>query len=78
MERSLPTFPLPLPNAPPDQFGWEERDMSLISTNTACNTGIDQRDIFLGTRRCIICGEADDLVLQHCHIIGQSEPSLVG
>jgi len=71
---SLPEFPLPLsPNGPPVGYGWEERDMSVLSTTTACDTGIDQRDIFLGTRRCIICGVKSRSVLQHCHVIRQSE-----
>ncbi|PPQ67945.1 hypothetical protein CVT26_005825 [Gymnopilus dilepis] len=73
----LPLFPLPLSsNGPPIGYGWEGRDMSALSTTTAFNTGIDQRDIFLGERRCIVCGERGNIVLQHCHIIMDSEPEI--
>ncbi|KIY45925.1 hypothetical protein FISHEDRAFT_48249 [Fistulina hepatica ATCC 64428] len=53
----LTTFPLPLPpNAPPAGYDWEERDVSVSSTTTAFDTGIDQRDRFFGERCCVICG----------------------
>jgi hypothetical protein len=74
----LPVFPLPLlPNNVPDGYGWEERDMSALSTTTTFKTGIDQRDTFLGKRRCIICGLTVGHVLRHCHIIMDSEPDIV-
>jgi len=47
--------------------------MSVLSTTSAFNTGINQRDTFLGQRRCIICGFRS---LQHCHIIKDSEPEV--
>ena len=79
MARLLPVIPLPLPpNGPSDQFGWEERDMSAISTRTACETKIDLRDKFLGRRRCIICGIDSAVLLEHCDIIMREEPELVG
>ncbi|KAF8968550.1 hypothetical protein BDZ97DRAFT_1755217 [Flammula alnicola] len=63
----LSTFPLPLPtNGPPTGYGWEGSDHSLLSTTTAFNTRIDQRDKFLGLPRCIICGMRRGL--QYCHI----------
>ncbi|KIY52854.1 hypothetical protein FISHEDRAFT_23499, partial [Fistulina hepatica ATCC 64428] len=61
------------PNGPPSGYGWEERDMSLLSTTTAFGTGIDERDKFFGERRCVICG-VGGLVLQYCHIIREAEP----
>ncbi|KAI0249131.1 hypothetical protein BJV78DRAFT_1378325 [Lactifluus subvellereus] len=68
----LSTIPLPLPpNAPPPGYGLEDRDMSVISTTTAFKTGVDNRDKFLGLRRCVVCGIS--MVLQHCHIIMDSE-----
>lgn len=74
----LSTFPLPLEsNGPPGGYGWQERDMSVFSTTTAFNTGINQRDTFLGLRRCIICGENSGLILRHCHIIMDSEQEFV-
>jgi hypothetical protein len=74
----LSTSPHPLPpNQPPPGYAWEERDMSVLSTTTAFNTRIDQRDTFLGEPRCIICGSANPLVLQHCQIIRELEPETV-
>ena len=73
---NLPIFPLPLPpNGPPTAYGWEERDISLLSTTSAFNAGIDRRDVFLGRNRCVVCGNFS--ALQHCHIIRDSEPELV-
>ncbi|KAI0252307.1 hypothetical protein BJV78DRAFT_1124842 [Lactifluus subvellereus] len=73
----LSTIPLPLsPNGPPPGYGWEDRDMSVLSTTTAFIAGIDHRDSFLGWRRCIICGIDNARVLRHCHIIRQSEPDV--
>ncbi|PPQ71584.1 hypothetical protein CVT26_010552 [Gymnopilus dilepis] len=73
----LPQFPLPLSSdGPPIGFGWEGREMSALSTTTAFDTGIDQRDIFLGKRRCIVCGAGRRVVLQHCYIIIDSEPEI--
>jgi len=71
-------FPLPLPtNGPPEGFGWEgHSNTSGLSTTTAFNTGVDQRDTFLGQPRCIICGHVNRQALQHCHIIMQSEPDV--
>ncbi|KAK7037329.1 hypothetical protein VNI00_011320 [Paramarasmius palmivorus] len=49
----LPTFELPLPsNGLPHGYGWDRRDFSEKSTTTAFNTGLHQRDQFLGERRC--------------------------
>jgi len=73
----LPLFPLPLPNQPPDGYGWEERDFSVLSTTTAFDTSIDQRDRFLGRERCVVCGEDDDIVLQRCYIVGEEEKETV-
>jgi len=71
----MSAFPLPLtPNAPPLGYGWEERDISNISTTTAFKTGIDQRDIFLGESRCVVCGGT--IALEYCHVIMDSEPHI--
>ncbi|KAF8585920.1 hypothetical protein K439DRAFT_1646404 [Ramaria rubella] len=70
-------FPLPLPpNAPPAGYAWEEHDVSLLSTTTAFNTGVNRRDIFLGRNRCVICGVFTRYLLEHCHIIRDSEPEI--
>jgi hypothetical protein len=46
---------------------------SVSALATAFNTGIDQRDSFLGRKRCVICGMGDAMVLRRCHIVGQAE-----
>jgi len=68
---SLPTFQLPLqPNAPPSGYGWSDRALSELSTTTAFNTRLDNRDVFLGIPRCVVCGAKSP---QHCHVIMQSQ-----
>ncbi|EJD07263.1 uncharacterized protein FOMMEDRAFT_164286 [Fomitiporia mediterranea MF3/22] len=57
----------------PIGFGWEDRNMSVLSTTTAFRTGIDKRDTFLGKRRCIVCGRIETDILDHCYIIGEEE-----
>jgi hypothetical protein len=79
----MPPFPLPLPNKPPDTYAYrleasddlEDGDDydSVSALATAFNTGIDQRDSFLGRKRCVICGMGDAMVLRRCHIVGQAE-----
>ncbi|KAK1235242.1 hypothetical protein PQX77_001548 [Marasmius sp. AFHP31] len=73
----LPMFPLPLQkDRPPSGYEWDKRSVlaSQTSTSTAFNTSINQRDIFLGVPRCIVCGAAARKALQRCHIIMKSEP----
>lgn len=74
---NLDLFPLPLPSQVPIGYGWEARSVSELSTKTAFETELDLRDVFLGEKGCIICGQTADVALQHCHIIMQSEPKLV-
>ncbi|KAH9031060.1 hypothetical protein EDB84DRAFT_1588574 [Lactarius hengduanensis] len=66
----LSLFPLPLPSQPPD-YGCVERNCSAFSTTTAFETSIDQRDKFLGRRRCVI-------FLQHVNIVDEVEHSWPG
>ncbi|KAL5478629.1 hypothetical protein ACEPAI_2814 [Sanghuangporus weigelae] len=71
---ALPTFQLPLrPDGPPTDFGWEEREFSALSSTTAFSTGINDRDVFLGIPRCIICGVRQPAALEHCYIIPRAE-----
>ena len=53
---------------------WEERDGDSVVLPAAFNESINQRDQFLGQMRCVVCGLASDMVLQHCHIV--REPSM--
>jgi len=72
---TLPAFQLPLrPNAPPTGYGWSDRPLSEISTTTAFNTGLDNRDVFLGIACCVVCGASKP---EHCHIIMQSQVYVV-
>ncbi|KAI0251666.1 hypothetical protein BJV78DRAFT_1275273 [Lactifluus subvellereus] len=53
-----------LSDGPPPGYGWEDRDRSLMTISW---------DTFLGRRRCIVCVIENPRMLQHCHIIVQSE-----
>ena len=57
-------FSLPLQDQPPAGYGWEGRDFSVLSTEA-----INQRDMFLGRTRCVVCGMTP--LLEGCHIVGQ-------
>ncbi|KAJ7929237.1 hypothetical protein B0H13DRAFT_1703331 [Mycena leptocephala] len=52
-------------------YGWENRSISELSTTSAFDTGIDNRDKFFGRRRCVVCGHS--AVLEHSHIIPLAE-----
>lgn len=41
---------------------------SVQSGTTAFNAGLDDRDVFLGARRCVVCGL--NAPLERCHIVG--------
>ncbi|KAN0139014.1 hypothetical protein V8E53_003402 [Lactarius tabidus] len=62
-------LPLPFLDQSPD-WEWEERDEDSVLLPIAFNASINQRDKFLGQQRCVICGVASDIVLEHCHIVG--------
>lgn len=76
--KMAPVHPFSLPlslNGPPTGFGSSDRTFDSLSATTRTsvfNTGINQRDIFLGIRRCIICGIRSH-VLEYCHIIPPAE-----
>ncbi|KAF8513092.1 hypothetical protein BU17DRAFT_53478 [Hysterangium stoloniferum] len=63
-------YSLPLPKKLPSELEYDERSLSQLSTSTAFKTGIDQRDLWDGQQRCVICGVN---VIKHCHIIPCSE-----
>ncbi|KAF5325850.1 hypothetical protein D9611_001054 [Ephemerocybe angulata] len=75
MAAPLPTFQLPLPpNGPPPGYGYNEweSDTTGSSASKKFDAGIDNRDIFLGKRRCVVCGMSNFVTLHHCHIIGST------
>lgn len=65
-------------DGPPIGYSWEGSDISDVSTSTAFEDKIGQRDRFLGRRRCVICGISDCLLNLHCPILTFIEPEDVG
>jgi hypothetical protein len=57
------------PDLSPNGHAWEHRDDDSVILPSAFNSCINQRDKFLGQKRCIICGLVSDMVLQRYHII---------
>jgi len=47
--------------------------VSEDSDSVAFDAELDERDVFLGIRRCVICGEDFPENLERCHIIGCSD-----
>lgn len=74
MSKTLPSFSLPLGDLP-SAYAWTERTISMRSSSTAFGTGINQRDVFGGVPRCIVCGESRGL--EDCHIIPKADPCMV-
>ncbi|KAF5360465.1 hypothetical protein D9756_004541 [Leucocoprinus leucothites] len=59
---------------PPPGYGWDNRLLSQLGTRTAFGTGIEDRDIFLGHPRCVVCGAPEtNGGLQISHILGRAE-----
>src|SRR5258708_35059 len=48
-------------------------DVEIHSDTTAFNTGLNNRDMFHGKRRCVVCGERSRHLLERCHIIGRKD-----
>ena len=71
-------FQLPLSqNGVPTGYEWGERDISVESSNTAFDARINERDIFLGSKCCVVCGCDIYGALERSHIIPPSETALV-
>ncbi|KAH9980546.1 hypothetical protein BJV74DRAFT_779408 [Russula compacta] len=68
----LHLYPLPytLPQPPAQLFRNIDTE-SGPSDTVAFNRNLDDRDVFLGERRCVICGQSSSRTLQHCHIVGR-------
>ncbi|KAI0055198.1 hypothetical protein BV25DRAFT_1815961 [Artomyces pyxidatus] len=58
--RPLPTFSLPLHGGVPPSYEYDDRPISVISTRTAFEAGVDRRDRFFYENRCVVCGKADE------------------
>src|SRR5713101_7454705 len=69
----LSAFTLPLESgAPPTGYAGSERALSDLSTTTAFNTDLHNRDIFFGQCRCIVWGRQGK-VLKDSYIIPEIE-----
>ena len=74
----LPIIPLPLsPHGPPSEYDWDDRPLSQLSKTTAFAARVYERDVFLDTPRCVVCGDDSPIVLEHCHISMASEQHIV-
>ncbi|KAF8500812.1 hypothetical protein F5888DRAFT_1905132 [Russula emetica] len=68
----LNLYPLPYTAPqPPQELVRPVQTVSGRSDTAAFATGLEDRDVFLGKRRCVICGYEDNL--QHCHIVGRTD-----
>ena len=50
---------------------------SALSTTTVFHDALDQRDKFLRIGRCVVCGDHGDEIIEHCHVVRDSEPGTV-
>ncbi len=72
----LNLYPLPYTaSQPPSSLRHGVQTESGHSDTAAFDTGLDNRDIFLGERRCVVCGYQD--IVDHCHIIRSSDNYVV-
>ncbi len=51
--------------------------LGLASATVAFKTGVDRRDVFLGERRCIVCGRTSKTILKHCYVNPQAQQDWV-
>lgn len=74
----LHLYPLPytLPQPPAELFCNIETESGRSDT-VAFKRALDDRDVFLGERRCVICGQSSSTTLQHCHIVGPLDDAAV-
>ena len=72
----LESFQLPL-SSPPSGYAWSDHSLLTLSGRSGFDTGVDERDRFLGRRSCIVCGNQISEVLKRSHIIQESEPDVV-
>ena len=75
---ALNLYPLPytIPQLPSGLFRYVETVPGCLDT-AAFETGLNNRDVFLGTRRCVVCGESGPCILEYCHIVGRSDDEAV-
>src|SRR5713101_3492645 len=73
----LNLYPLPYTTSqPPQELVHDIQTVSGHSDTAAFDMGLDNRDVFLGMCRCVICGHGST-GLQRCHIVDPSDISMV-
>lgn len=74
----LERYALPLPrNVPPEGHVYD-RDITGEDGNVAAFvSGINERDRFLGTPKCLVCGQGGLEILEDCHIHNPHERDMV-
>ena len=63
--------------SPPSESSLSDPPLSALSTTTAFHDALDQRDKFLGIGRCVVCGDHGHEIVEHCHVVRDSEPDTV-
>jgi hypothetical protein len=73
----LNLYPLPYTTSqPPQELVHDIQTVSGHSDTAAFDMGLDNRDVFLGLCRCVICGHGP-IDLQRCHIVDPLDTSMV-
>ena len=65
--------PVPFNLLAGNPFSYSPRSISTISGTEAFNTGINLRD----KEHCVVCGEEDEVLLEHTHIVPKVEKKTV-
>jgi len=72
----LNLYPLPYTALqPPPELFRDVETVSGLSDTAEFDTELDGRDVFLGRRRCVVCGEK--CFLERCHIVGREDDAAV-
>jgi hypothetical protein len=78
MLQQLNFYPLPYTSEqPPPELFRDIETVSECSDTAAFNTGLNERDVFLGKRGCVVCGITIPETLESCYIIGHSDHEVV-
>jgi hypothetical protein len=74
----LNVYPLPYtaPQPPLKLFRGVETESGRSGT-TSFDTGLDGRDVFIGQRECVVCGETNLDILERFHIVRRSDVKAV-
>jgi hypothetical protein len=71
-------YPLPFTSdEPPSELFHDIESVSEHSDSVVFNTGLEERDVFLGLRGCVVCGINTPQMLENSHMIGPSDHEVV-